>query len=699
MSAAEEAAGADPRSKPAQPDARRVAVLPDDLANQIAAGEVVERPASVVKELVENALDAGARRIRVDIEGGGVGLVRIADDGRGMSREDASLAVLRHATSKIARLDDLRCIQSFGFRGEALPSIASVSRFSLRTRRDGEPEGTEIRIEGGGPAQAMPCGCAAGTVVEVRDLFYNVPARRKFLRAVGTESAHVTEVAQAIALGEPGVTLVLSRDGRVAREWLRASSRAERARSMLAGEELATCAGQRGPLTVEAFVSRPERARSGAGWLWMFVNGRHVRDRSLARSIALAYGSVLEPGRYPIGAVFIDLPAELVDVNVHPQKAEVRFADGRAVADAIYKIVAAQVAAAFGLPAPAPGGFQGRKGKLFEEAAPPPGDAWVWSSGSAAGPIAAGASSGPAAGSTAAGASGERQEPPADPWGLGGDLGGFPRPPAARPPAATAPGPGAPLFADAWADVEPPGAPGAPGEPGAPGAPGEPGAPAVVPGAPPLPYPAGAPTGGGPVLAAAERTLAWRSLRFLAQVRNTFFVCEGPDGIYFLDQHAAAERVTFHRLRASYDGRDVATQKLLFPVIVPAAPAEVSLVEEAQEAIARLGLDVRPAGAAQLAVHAVPTLLRRAAPERLVRDLVDELSHAGERAFSGAVDLALATMACHGSLRAGDPVAPEEARALLTALDEVDFAGHCPHGRPIVMRVGWPELEHRVGRR
>ncbi|AUX27614.1 DNA mismatch repair protein MutL [Sorangium cellulosum] len=668
MSTVEEGtAGADPRPTPARAEERRVALLPDDLANQIAAGEVVERPASVVKELVENALDAGARRVRIDIEGGGVGLVRVADDGRGMSREDASLAVLRHATSKIARLDDLRCIQSFGFRGEALASIASVSRFSLRTRRDGEAEGTEIRIEGGGAAQAAPCGCAAGTVVEVRDLFYNVPARRKFLRAVGTESAHVTEVAQAIALGEPGVTLILSRDGRVVREWLRAPNRAERVRTMLAGEELATCAGQRGPLTVEAFVSRPERARSGAGWLWMFVNGRHVRDRSLARSVALAYGSVLEPGRYPIGAVFIDLPAELVDVNVHPQKAEVRFADGRAVADAIYKIVAAQVAAAFGLPAPAPGGFQGRKGKLFEDAAPPPGDAWAWSNGPGAAPPAAGA---PA----------ERQEPPGDPWGLGGDLGGAP--PPARPGAVQA-GPGAPAQAGGWTDAALAWQGGGPGEP------------AIAPGSPPVPYP----TGSGPTLTAAERAPAWKALRFLAQVRNTYFVCEGPDGIYFLDQHAAAERVTFHRLRASYDGRDVATQKLLFPALVPAAPAEVSLIEEAQEAVARLGLDVRPAGAAQLAVHAVPTLLRRAAPERLVRDLLDELSHSGERAFSGAVDLALATMACHGSLRAGDPVAPEEARALLASLDEVDFAGHCPHGRPVVMRIGWPELEHRVGRR
>jgi DNA mismatch repair protein MutL len=193
--------------------------------------------------------------------------------------------------------------------------------------------------------------------------------------------------------------------------------------------------------------------------------------------------------------------------------------------------------------------------------------------------------------------------------------------------------------------------------------------------------------------------MAFQGLRFIAQARSMFLVCEGPDGVYFLDQHAAAERVTFHRLRKAYQGREVAIQKLLFPAVIQATPAEVALVEEAQEAIARAGLDLRAAGPAQLAVHAVPQLLIRAAPERLVRDLLDELAHAGERAFSGAVDLALATMACHGSIRAGDTVAPEEAQALLSALDEVDFAGHCPHGRPVVMRVGWSELEHRVGRR
>jgi DNA mismatch repair protein MutL len=189
------------------------------------------------------------------------------------------------------------------------------------------------------------------------------------------------------------------------------------------------------------------------------------------------------------------------------------------------------------------------------------------------------------------------------------------------------------------------------------------------------------------------------ALRFVGQVRSTFFVCEGSDGLYLLDQHAAAERVTFHRLKRGFDARAVASQKMLFPKVVAVSPSEAALCEEQHEVIARTGLDVRTTGPASVAVHAVPLLLVKASPERLLRDLLDEVSHAGERAFSGAIDRAIATMACHGSLRAGDPVAPDEAKALLVALDEADFAGHCPHGRPVVMRVGWAELEHRVGRR
>jgi DNA mismatch repair protein MutL len=642
----------------------RVHVLPDDLANQIAAGEVIERPSSVVKELVENALDAGARRISIDIEGGGLILMRVADDGVGMDREDARLAPLRHATSKITDIDDLTRIASFGFRGEALPSIASVSRFSLRTRRREDTEGTEVRIEGGGAMTLLPCGSAAGTVVEVRDLFFNLPARRKFLKAVGTESAHITEVAQAAAFCEPAVTVILSRDGRTVREWLRASCREERARAAFPGEEMAVCRGQRGPLTVEAFVSRPERARSGAMGLSIFVNGRPVRDRGLARAVANAYGSVLEPGRYPLGAVYLDLPHELIDVNVHPQKAEVRFADSRAIFNALYRIVGDALSAAFGLPSP--GAQWQRRPSALDEAATPVGsgrggqpageDPWIWSS---APPIRE--------------ENGDRQGMGV---GAGAGMGAGTRAEAGTESQSDV---SSPLFASV-----------------------------VTLGASPSaqdtmysPFPGAAPISIAEEIAprSGARQIPFDSLRFVAQVRRTFLICESPDGLYILDQHAAAERVTFDRLRRAFRSRGIAAQQLLFPSIVEVSAIEAALVDEAQDEITRAGFELRGAGPTSVAVHAIPSLLSKAQPERLVKDLLGEISRAGERAVSGAIDLALATMACHGSVRAGDLVGAEEATALLAALDEVDFAGHCPHGRPIVMRIGWGELEHRVGRR
>jgi DNA mismatch repair protein MutL len=624
----------------------QVQLLPDDLANQIAAGEVVERPSSVVKELVENAVDAAARRIRVEIESGGVGLVRVGDDGSGMPRRDAELSVQRHATSKIRAIDDLRALTSFGFRGEALASIASVSRFSLRTRMEGDEEGTEVAIEGGGPARVLPCGTAVGTVIEVRELFFNVPARRKFLRAIGTESAHVTEVVRAAALANPSIAFTLQRDGRVVAEWHRAADREERVRASFSDEPLAASRGARGPLLVEAFLSRPERARSGAGGLSIFVNGRHVRDRALARAVSHAYGSVLEQGRYPVGVVYLDLPHELVDVNVHPQKAEVRFADGRAVGDAVHRVLAADLSRAFGLPTPTSGRWGERKPRLFPEDPGATLQGWAWSMSSESAPPAVAAIA-------AAPRSTER-----DPW----DLASF----APELPHLAAPQPGsAPSSASPAAS-----------------------SPA------PVPYPTAA-----ELTEASERPTVFGAFTFLAQVRQMFLLCEGHDGLYVLDQHAAAERVTFDKLRRAYLERSVATQRLLFPVVVEVSAEAVALLDEAREAVEATGLDVRAAGLTSVAVHAVPTLLARAAPERLVRDMLTELGRAGERAFSGAVDLALATMACHGSVRAGDTVSAAEARALLLALDEVDFAGHCPHGRPIVMRVGWPELEHRVGRR
>ncbi len=574
--------------------------LPDDLANQIAAGEVVERPASVVKELIENALDAGARRIRVDVEGGGVGLVRVSDDGSGMVPDDAELAVERHATSKIAALGDLARIRSYGFRGEALPSIASVSRFSMRTRRHDDDSGVEIAIEGGSAPAIRPSGGAAGTTVEVRDLFFNVPARRKFLRSLATESAHITEVAESAALSTSEVTLVLSREGRVVREWLRAAGREERVRSAFGDEPLSRCAGERGPLHVEAFLARPERARAAASALTLFVNGRTVKDRALSRAVAQAYGSVLESGRYPVGAVYLEIDPALVDVNVHPQKAEVRFADGRAVGEALFRILADELSRAFGMPVAT---------RTWNRPTP-------------------------------------KLEPALD-----------------FPPVRTA------RVAEA-----------------------------IVASGLPWSFAAPAIEAPGDAVERPENT-SFSRLTFIAQVKQTYLLCEGVDGVYVLDQHAAAERVTFHRLRSSYRGRDIATQALLFPVAVEVTAQDAAFVEEEQRALADLGLDVRAIGPTTIAVHAMPRLLSRAKPETIVRDLIAEVTRSGGRAFSNAVDLVLATMACHGSVRAGDRLSAEEAAALLVALDQVDFSGHCPHGRPIVTRIGWDELERKVGRR
>ncbi len=603
----------------------KIHVLSSDLANQIAAGEVVERPSSAVKELVENALDAGATRVEVEIEGGGITRICVSDDGHGMSGEDAVLCLQRHATSKIDSLADLERVTSFGFRGEALPSVASVSRFQLITRAREEDAGTRVHMEGGGEPASSPTGRPIGTTVEVRDLFFNVPARRKFLRSSGTESGHVTEVFECAALANPETTFILTRDGRKLREYLRAPSRQERAAQVFGDEELAHCTGERGPLKLEAFLSRPERARSGASGLKLMVNSRPVKDRALALTVAQAYGSVLERGRYPRGVVYVELPPQLVDVNVHPQKAEVRFADPRAAMDAVYSMLSKALSTAFSIPT-APRSRWGSPNKAVRSV-----------------PAAANTAAAPAAASGAtATADASQDATAADPWGL------------------------------------------APAGLGPPGPESEP--PLVV-----------RDSAASPIRPAPE--LQWSNLRFIAQVRHTYLICEADDGLYVLDQHAAAERVAFDRLRKAYRTQTVASQSLLFPLSIEVSAAEADFVEEHANALAGAGLDLRQRGPETVSIHAVPKLLQRASPERLVRDLLSEMMRTGGRAFSDAVDLTLATMACHGSIRAGDVLSAEEAKALLVSLDEADFAGHCPHGRPVVTAMSWAELDRKVGRR
>ncbi len=611
----------------------KIAVLAPELASQIAAGEVAERPSSVVKELMENALDAEATRCDVEIDGGGITRLAVSDDGFGMSDADAKLCIERHATSKLRAVGDLMRVRSYGFRGEALPSIASVSRFSLKTRTKESDAGIEVIVEGGAPPVFRALGMSVGTRVEINDLFFNVPARRKFLRSSATESGHITEVVENAALSRPDVTFTLVRDGRRVRELLRAASRGDRVKSLLEDESLATCVGERGPLRVEAYLSRPESARTGAGGLHLIVNQRPVRDRALFVTIAHAYGSVLERGRYPRGAVYLDIPYELVDVNVHPQKAEVRFADPRAVGDALYGILSRALAGAFSLPELRP---------------------------------------------TRSFASETRRDLP---------LPTFSRAQAIAPRSSALAEPSAPVDNALFSPREPAAAPPAP-----------PSQPvlrtAEAPFASALAFRDAAPAPIQP-----SENMTWSSLRFVAQLRQTYLLCEGADGLYVLDQHAAAERVTFTRLRREYQSRAVPSQSLLFPAMVEVTAAEAELVEARAKEFAEVGLDVRVRGAESVSVHAVPKLLATGSPERLLRDLLTEVTRKGERAFSDAVDLALATMACHGSVRAGDVLAEDEALALLSALDDADFAGHCPHGRPVVTCIGWAELERKVGRR
>jgi DNA mismatch repair protein MutL len=612
-----------------------IRLLPPELADQIAAGEVVERPASVVKELVENALDAGARTIRVEIEGGGLDRIAVTDDGHGMTREGALLALQRHATSKLAAFDDLYRLSTFGFRGEAIPSIAAVSRFTLTTRPSDALSGTEIVLNPGEAPAVREVGAPAGTSIEVRELFVNVPARRKFLKSTGTEAGHVSDACVELALARHDVALTFARDGRVARQWLRAADRAARGRDVLTRgggvEAAAHIVGERPHVRVEALLGAPERARSGATGLHLVVNGRSIRDRHLARAVAMAYGSVLDPGRYPLGIVWIDVPPEDVDVNVHPQKAEVRFSRGRELLDDVTRALAGGLNDAFRAPPSSSFLDSTIVDEIFPANAPSPA-----------------ASS--------------------DPWGIGADR---------EPPTRVYPAP-EPMRVAPLAESTPPIA--------------------RVPLQTTL-QSEDAMNAAKHVFASPKSEIQYASLQFLAQVRSTYLICEGVDGIYVLDQHAAAERVTFARLREQHKNRALARQQLLVPEIVQVRGAESTLIDELREELLALGVDARAIGDGRVAVHGVPAILKRTSPEQVLRDVLDELARTGERKFGDAVDLVLATMACHGSVRAGDTLHPDEARALLRDLDQIDFAGYCPHGRPIVTVLPYVELERKVGRR
>lgn len=606
--------------------------LPDTLINQIAAGEVVERPASVVKELVENALDAGALRIDIDLEEGGIRLIRIRDDGGGIAPEELPLAVARHATSKIASLDDLEAVATLGFRGEALPSIASVSRFSLSSRRAGDEHGSTLRVEGGKLGEITPKAQAPGTTVEVRELFYNVPARRKFLRAERTELSHIEEWLRSLALARPDVELRVSHNGRPSRRYkpdlLDASLRLNEtlgedfARQALRVEHAA--AG----LRLHGWIALPSYSRASADQQYLYVNGRAVRDRNIAHAVKMAYQDVLFHGRQPAYVLFLEIDPLRVDVNVHPAKHEVRFRDTRLVHDFVYRTL---------------------QDALAETRA-----------GAVAANTQGAADRAQYAGVGAGGFGSPQQWSPTQQSPLGLSVGEAPAAYAAlysrpneSPASSSVPDFSQQFPAQAFSSQS--------SEQRLPAS-----SDATI---PPLGY-------------------------AIAQLHGIYILAENADGLIVVDMHAAHERIGYEKLKSAHDGIGLHSQPLLVPFNLAVAEREAEVAEREAETLAALGFDVTRSGPQSLSVRSVPALLAQAEPEGLLRDVLTDLREHGETGrIAAARDELLSTMACHGAVRANRRLTIPEMNALLREMEITERSGQCNHGRPTWARFSLAEID------
>jgi DNA mismatch repair protein MutL len=603
---------------------RRIRELPDALVSQIAAGEVVERPASVVRELLDNALDAGAGQVTLRLAGGGVRAIVVEDDGMGIERDDLPLALKRHATSKIASLAELESVATMGFRGEALAAIASVAELAITSRTEDAPHAWRI-VAGSGELQ--PAARGRGTTVEVQELFFATPARRKFLKTDATELAHALEAVRRHALARPDVGFAVWHEGRLVAQWRAADASVRRAEVLgvdfvAASRELRVA---RGPLEIEGRVGRPEAARARADQQYLFVNDRYVRDRLLAHAVRAAYEDQLHGGRQPAYALFLRIAPELVDVNVHPTKIEVRFRDGRAIHQALLHAVQDALAPTRAMAGEGVG-------------------------------AAAATTPGPNETRPTMGGPGQASESmPAMRWqqplALAGQV-----PPLARE------GPAPWLVSSAHASA------------------GE-----------------GLATWAalrGPAPAPADESV-WPLGRALAQIGGAYVLAEKENGLVVVDMHAAHERIVYERLkRAAAAGKALPAQPLLIPVTLAATAAEVALVESESEALRELGLDVGVLSAGTLVVRSRPAVLPDADLAELTRSVLHELAEAGgSRVVQRARDDLLATMACHGAVRANRRLTLEEMNALLREMEATERADTCNHGRPTWRQVTLKELD------
>ncbi|PZR14828.1 MAG: DNA mismatch repair endonuclease MutL [Azospirillum brasilense] len=634
-----------------------IRLLPAVTADRIAAGEVVERPAAAVKELVENALDAGATRIAVTIEGGGIDRLLVEDDGCGMGPEDLALCVERHATSKLPEEDTLFRIATLGFRGEALPSIGAVARLSIISRpRDGQAHA--VTVEGGRKDEVAPASGAPGTRVEVRDLFFATPARRKFLRQPRTEAEHAAEAVRRLAMAWPGTGFRVEVEGRVVLD-VAPDDRLGRVAAVM-GEEFAAAAlrvgGAWDDLRVDGLTGPASLSRATAAEQHLVVNRRPVRDPVLKAALRAAYRDVMVSGRHPMAALFLEIDPATVDVNVHPMKAELRFRDPNAVRGAV--IVALRRALGIGAGSASGGGeglAAGLRGGLAETVR-------GWN------PPRPEASATPAEGPGWSGFSETRATFPAPPPLQPG----LPLAPRRLPAASWSADAGEESSGGAWTVVE--------------------AAPEHA--APPAPGPAETGEDDTPL---ADGPLG----RPLAQLLDTYVLAEAPDGaLVLVDQHAAHERLTQERLHAQFVAGGVRMQPLLLPAVVDMPPARAARLLDHAPALLRLGLEIEGFGPGAVMVRALPALLGAPEPGPLLEDLADGLAEwKGAEALEARIDAAIARLACHGSVRAGRRLNTAEMSALLRAMEATPRAATCSHGRPTFLRMDKPMLEKMFGRR
>ncbi len=618
--------------------------LPPNLVNQIAAGEVIERPASVVKELVENSIDAGSSRIEVTITGGGSELIRISDNGCGMTAEQLPLAVSSHATSKLPNDEALFHVSTLGFRGEALASIGSVSQLTIRSRTEADDCGSELNTRGGVIEPPAPCGCPVGTVIEVRNLFFNTPVRHRFLKTAQTERGHIVEAFTRLALANPNIHFVLTNNDKQLYDLPPTVQWADRISAFFGGEigeALIPVNSDDAQIKISGFACDPSVSRGNTRMQYLFLNGRHIRDRSLQHALGEAYRGLLMVGRHPVCFLRMDMPPEMIDVNVHPTKLEVRFTDGGRVYSRLLQTLRHQFLTT----------------DMTQRVGPPPP---VSDQAELRAPLES------ALGLPVRVEQEHRQS--VIEWARTGQT----------PAASTAAMPSI-----ATPDFKP--------------FPHGSTAPAMDQAARPSAAPADVAPWEEPE--SISETPAVCYLGF--QVHNRYLVTQDESGMVVIDQHALHERVLYERVKDKVLGENsnLESQKLLVPEPVSLTPAERTAALDAQETLARIGLEIEDFGGDSIVIQAYPAMLRNTSPGDMLRTLLESILGSGKKPEPlELLNHMLSTIACKAAVKAGDRLTPEEISSLLEQRDLYQDTHHCPHGRPTALFFSRDELDRMFGR-